>query len=42
MRRRRLVALLLILAVVAQVVAVPGSDYFFVAEEPIPHELGGM
>ena len=42
MRRRGLIALLLILAVVGQVILWPDTDYFFVAEEPIPRELGGM
>jgi hypothetical protein len=36
MRRRRLIALLLILAIVAQVLVWPDTDYFFVAEGPNP------
>ena len=39
---RRILSILLILAVVGQVLFFPGTDYFFVAEEPVPHELGGM
>lgn len=41
-RHRRLLVLLLILAVVGQVIVWPDTDYFFVAEEPVPYELGGM
>ena len=32
---RRILAILLVLAVVSQVLVFPDTDYFFVAEEPL-------